>query len=140
MVEVKLSIRSPDGMDVDHMSPNSYDEDDAKKLQALGKGGVHWYRCGGQGHIAEGPEEKEVKVQVLRPWRTKGIGEINGCDIAALDKDEEKEWQGVVDAHVRAVHGLAPTSEQDINVGDGNGSSKGKRRRITTDSGGRPSR
>ena len=51
-MEAKLSVRSPDEMDVDYMSPNSYDEDVAEELPALGKGGVHCYRCGGQGHIA----------------------------------------------------------------------------------------
>ena len=36
-----------------------------------------------------------------------GSGEINGFVIAALDKDEENEWQEVVRrrSHVRPVHG-----------------------------------
>ena len=86
-----------------------------------------------------------MKAQVLRPWRTRGasttaIGEINGFDIAALDKDEEKRSgrKLFVDAHVRAVHGYRnpprPTSKTSTMV-DGTGLSKGKQGRITIDSG-----
>ena len=68
-----------------------------------------------------------------------GIGEINGFDIAALDKDEENEWQDVVRQRSRTnssrLPKSAPTSEQDINVVYGTGLSKGKRERIPIDSG-----
>ena len=68
-----------------------------------------------------------------------GIGEINGFDIAALDKDEENEWQEVVRRRSRTSSSRlpksAPTPEQCINMVDGTGLSKGKQGRITIDSG-----
>ena len=68
-----------------------------------------------------------------------GIGEINGFDIAALDKDEENEWQEVVRRRSRTSSSWLPksasTHEQDINMVDGTGLSKGKQGRITIDSG-----
>ena len=67
-----------------------------------------------------------------------GIDEINGFDKAALDKDEENEWQEVVRRRSRTSSSRlpksAPTPEQDINMVDGNGLSKGMRERITIDS------
>ena len=156
------------------MSPNSYDENGAEELQAFGKGGVHCYRCGGQGHIAARcgtlePPTVKGKTGFKRDGKGKGggkgngkvdwngfcsycgkrshgprdcwtkqrddaggagggidegIGEINGFDIAALDKDDESEWQEVVR---RRFPKSVPTPEQDSNMVDGNGLSKGKR-------------
>ena len=52
MVEGSTRSVSPDMMDVDYLSPNSYDNDGEEELQALGKRGVHCHRCGEQGYIA----------------------------------------------------------------------------------------
>ena len=53
-------------MDVDNLSAEathgSYEEED---IQALGKGAMHCYRCGGLGHIA---------AHCATPEPTKGVG------------------------------------------------------------------
>ncbi len=38
-------------MDVDHLT-GTYKEEHNEEVQAIGKGGLCCYRCGGQGHIA----------------------------------------------------------------------------------------
>ena len=55
------SVRSPDEMDVDHMSPNGYNEDCPEELPTIGKGGEHCYRCGGEGFVAGTPKPPRVK-------------------------------------------------------------------------------
>ena len=204
MVEAKLSVRSPDEMEVDCVYPSCYQEDDEEEIQAVGKGGVHCDRCGGQGHIAakcgapeppkwkakggskgdgkgksKGKGKGKEKGQV--EWRgfcsycgkkghgpvdswTKqrdesvgeggkgarlasledendgddGINEINGFDIAALDRDETGEWQQVVRRRGHARRSRLPTSaptyDQDINMVDGDGLNNRERGRITIDS------
>ena len=52
IVEAKLSVRSVDVIDAHCVYRNCYHEDDAEERQAVGKGGVHCYRCGGQCHRA----------------------------------------------------------------------------------------
>ena len=57
IVEAKLAMRSPDDMEVDALQWNEWDEkchhgEHDGKLQALGNGSIHCYRCGGQGHVA----------------------------------------------------------------------------------------
>ena len=49
--------------------------------------------AGGEGGIASVEDEEGID---------EGTSEINGFDIAALDKDEENEWQEVVRRRLRA--------------------------------------
>ena len=71
MVEGKLSVRSPDEMAVDCVYPSCYHENDEEEIQAVGKGGVHCYRCGGQGHLA-------AKCGTPEPPKWKGKGGSKG--------------------------------------------------------------
>ena len=71
IVEAKLSVRSPDEMEVDSVYPSCYREGDEEEIQAVGKGGVHCDRCGGQGHIA-------AKCGTLEPPKWKGKGGSKG--------------------------------------------------------------
>ena len=99
MVEAKLSARSPDEMDVNYMSPNSYDEEGAEELQALGTGGVHCYTCGAQGHPA-------ARCGTPEPSKER----LDSREMAkAREKESEKErWIGTGSAATAARGATSP--------------------------------
>ena len=66
IVEAKLAMRSPDEMDVDTIGSGQY-HTEWESLDAVGKGGIYCYRCGGQGHIA-------AKCATPDPGKSKGKG------------------------------------------------------------------
>ena len=66
IVEAKLAMRSPDEMDVDTIGSGQY-HTEWESLDAVGKGGIYCYRCGGQGHIA-------AKCGTPDPGKSKGKG------------------------------------------------------------------
>ena len=70
----------------------------ARVLQVLRQEGLRLWGDQAARGLASVEEEEGID---------EGSGEINGFVIAALDKDEENEWQEVVRrrSHVRAVHG-----------------------------------
>ena len=59
-------MRSPDEMDVDTIGSGQY-HTEWESLDAVGKGGIYCYRCGGQGHIA-------AKCGTPDPGKSKGKG------------------------------------------------------------------
>ena len=69
IVDAKLAMRSPDEMEVDIVSPGETPEE-WEPLDAVGKGGIFCYRCGGQGHIA-------AKCATPDPGKAKGKGKSN---------------------------------------------------------------
>jgi len=75
IVDAKMAMKSPDEMDVDAVGGHggqpqeeaAYEEE----LDAVGKGGIYCYRCGGQGHIA-------AKCGTPEPSKGKGKGKDGG--------------------------------------------------------------
>ena len=116
MVEAKLSVRSPDEMEVDCVYPSCYHENDEEEIQAVGKGGVHCYRCGGQGHIA-------AKCGTPEPPKWKGKGGSKGDGKGkSIGKGKGKvEWRGFCSYCGKRGHGPGDcwTKQRDESVGEG---------------------
>ena len=92
-------------------------------------------------NLVEKVETEQARLASLKDENDgdDGINEINGFDIAALDRDETGEWQQVVRRRGHARRSRLPTSaptyDQDINMVDGDGPNNRKLGRITIDSG-----
>ncbi len=76
IVEAQLAMKSPDDMEVNALQWHQWDEkghngEHNEDLQALGKGSMHCYKCGGQGHIA---------AKCATPEPTKGKSKGKGKD------------------------------------------------------------
>lgn len=114
MIEARLAMRSPDEMEVDL---TERDEDEQyEDIEAVGKGGIHGYRCGGQGHIA-------AKCATPEPPTGKGKGNQKGKD-GGKGKSKGKgkaEWTG--DCSYCGQRGHSPrdcwTKQKDEASGEG---------------------
>lgn len=77
IVDAKMAMRSPDEMDVDAVTGQGklqHEEGGGdEEIDAVGKGGIYCYRCGGQGHIA-------AKCGTPEPIKGKGKGGKGGHD------------------------------------------------------------
>ena len=75
IVDAKMAMRSPDEMDVDAVGGHGgHPQGEAahdEEIDAVGKGGIYCYRCGGQGHIA-------AKCGTPEPSKGKGKGKGGG--------------------------------------------------------------
>lgn len=94
IVEAKMAMRSPDEMDVDAVTQQNWDTheytEQGEEIQALGKGGIHCYRCGGQGHIS-------TKCATPPPDIAKGKGKSKGGKDGKGQKSKGKgkgDWTG----------------------------------------------
>ena len=85
IVEAKLAMRSPDEMDVDTIGSGE-PHAEWESLDAVGKGGIYCYRCGGQGHIA-------AKCATPDPGKGKGKGKT-GFGIQSAPKGDPKGGKG----------------------------------------------
>lgn len=113
MVEAKLAIKSPDEMDVDGVT--AHEDCHHEDVQAVGKGGIYCFRCGGQGHIA-------AKCATPEPPKGKGKGgqKGGGKDSKGKGKGGKGEWTGYCSYCGKRGHGPKDcwTRQKDEEGGD----------------------
>ena len=107
IVEAKMSMRDPDAMDVDNLSAEathgSYEEED---IQALGKGAMHCYRCGGLGHIAAHCATPEPTKGGGKGSKGAGKGKSKGKGFGNKGKGKGTgEWTGYCSYCGKRGHG-----------------------------------
>lgn len=124
MIEAKLAIRSPDEMDVDHVTETYDDGEYDEEVQAVGKGGIYCYRCGGQGHIA-------AKCATPEPQKGgKGKGGPKGGDKDGKGKGKSKgkgkgEWVGFCNYCGKRGHGPKDCWNKQRDEANGDAGNKG---------------